>query len=97
MNPTDLLQHCDNGRLWPVPTGASPTLTVPQAYQQALEVRRLRLTRGEKAMGYKIGFTNRSIWPIYQVFAPIWGTVYDSTLSFCDGAGEVSLLSLLHI
>ncbi|NBO20261.1 MAG: hydratase, partial [Proteobacteria bacterium] len=43
-------------------------------------MRALRLARGERGRGFKLGFTNRSIWPIYGVYAPIWGTVYDSTL-----------------
>jgi 2-keto-4-pentenoate hydratase len=38
-----------------------------------------------------VGFTNRGIWPRYNVFAPIWGTVWDTTLTFCDGRGEVAL------
>ncbi|MEP6824510.1 MAG: fumarylacetoacetate hydrolase family protein, partial [Ramlibacter sp.] len=61
------------------------------AYQDALVVRALRIARGEQPRGYKIGFTNRGIWPVYQVFAPIWGTVWDSTLSFCEGEGTVPL------
>lgn len=39
-----------------------------------------RVARGERRVGYKIGFTNRSIWPIYGVDQPIWGPVYDSTV-----------------
>lgn len=54
-------------------------------------MRRLRLARGEQARGFKIGFTNRTIWPVYQVYAPIWGTVWDRTLAFADGVAEVSL------
>ena len=41
-----------------------------------------RLGAGWKPLGRKIGFTNRSIWPRYGVFEPIWGMVYDRTLSF---------------
>ena len=91
MNPEFLLKHHDSAQLWDAPTGANPGLTLASAYGQALAVRQLRIHRGEQPRGYKIGFTNRSIWPIYKVFAPIWGTVYDSTLSFCDGLGDVSL------
>jgi 2-keto-4-pentenoate hydratase len=89
MTPQTLLSHLDNGQLWPA--GAGPAMDVAAAYQQALAVRTLRQARGELPRGYKIGFTNRGIWPIYNVFAPIWGTVWDSTLSFCDGQGELSL------
>lgn len=35
--------------------------------------------RGETIVGRKIGFTNRSIWPQYDVYAPIWGYVTSAT------------------
>lgn len=81
MTPQDLLDHRDCGRLWPG-TLADPAFPdLPAAYQAALAVRALRLARGEAQCGYKIGFTNRAIWPRYNVFAPIWGFVWNTTLS----------------
>ncbi|MES2608609.1 MAG: fumarylacetoacetate hydrolase family protein [Pseudomonadota bacterium] len=91
MNPETLLAHYDSGALWPASDNASPHGDVPAAYQQALAVRALRQARGEKPRGYKIGFTNRNIWAHYNVFGPIWGTVWSTTLAFCDGDGSVSL------
>lgn len=35
---------------------------------------------GERAVGRKIGFTNRGIWDEYQVFQPIWACMYASTV-----------------
>jgi 2-keto-4-pentenoate hydratase len=87
MTPQTLLDHLDQGRLWPAPTG----LSLEAAYAQALAVRQLRIARGEQPRGYKVGFTNRSIWPRYNVFAPIWGSVWDTTLTLCEGEGSVSL------
>jgi 2-keto-4-pentenoate hydratase len=87
MTPQTLLSHYDSAQLWPTATD----LDGPTAYQRALEVRALRMARGEVPRGYKIGFTNRSIWPRYNVFAPIWGTIYSSTLSFCEGQGAMAL------
>ena len=87
MTPELLLQHIDEGTLWPEACG----LPVGEAYERALSVRQLRLRRGERPRGYKIGFTNRTIWERYGVYAPIWGTVWDTTLSFCEGEGELSL------
>jgi 2-oxo-3-hexenedioate decarboxylase len=89
--PHDILAHFDSGRLWPAPLSDDPTLDLAQAYQRALQVTALRKARGEVPKGYKVGFTNRTIWPRYNVFAPIWGTVWDTTLLFCEGDGEVSL------
>lgn len=52
---------------------------------------------GARPVGRKIGFTNRSIWPKYGVHQPIWGTVYDKTLtSATDGRASVSLEGVAH-
>ena len=88
-----LLAWTDRGEPWP-PSVATPAFTdVPAGYATALAMRALRQARGERPRGFKIGFTNRNIWPIYQVFAPIWGTVWDSTLHATDaqGAGTLDL------
>jgi 2-keto-4-pentenoate hydratase len=90
MTPQALLSHYDNAQFWPAATG----LDAPTAYQRALEVRALRVARGEVPRGYKIGFTNRSIWPRYNVFAPIWGTVYNTTLQFCEEQGTIALAGI---
>lgn len=89
MTPDTLLAHYDSAALWPAEHGIAPDLAA--AYQSALAVRSLRQQRGEQPVGYKVGFTNRTIWPRYGIYAPIWGTVWRSTLQFCDGAGEVDL------
>jgi len=55
-------------------------LTAPQGYAAARELHARRLSEGWMPIGRKIGFTNRTIWPRYGVYEPIWGTVYDRTL-----------------
>ena len=37
----------------------------------------MRETRGGIPVGRKIGFTNRTIWPEYSVYGPVWGYVYN--------------------
>ena len=91
MTPETLLRHIDEGTLWLDESLASIPDDVAQAYQTALQVRQLRLARGEQPRGFKIGFTNRSIWERYQVFEPIWGTVWDTTLDMANEAGECSV------
>ena len=61
MTPEQLLLHHDTGQLWPV--AAATFGDLPAAYQAALAVRALRAARGERPCGYKVGFTNRTIWP----------------------------------
>lgn len=57
------------------------------AYRVATDVRARRVARGERPLGRKIGFTNRTIWAEYDVWAPIWATMYDSTVQRLSGPG----------
>ena len=89
---TALLAAYDGQRPLPTFTGTDPSFQVAQAYQVADEIRRRRIARGERPLGYKIGFTNRGIWQRYGVFAPIWGPVWDTTTERVDSAAaSVSL------
>jgi 2-keto-4-pentenoate hydratase len=91
MTPQALLAHYDRAALWPTSAERAARADVASAYQDALAVRALRIARGERPAGYKIGFTNRTLWQRYGVFAPIWGTVWDTTLTHCDGRGALDL------
>lgn len=93
MTPQELLSHHDSGRTWPA-TALPAWPDLGAAYAAALAVRGLRLARGELPRGYKIGFTNRSLWPRYEVWAPIWGTVWNTTLSSQRDGGSVSIARL---
>jgi len=86
----DLLGARDAARPLETITGADPAFTVEDAYAVADEIRRLRIARGERPLGYKIGFTNRGIWARYGVFGPIWGPVWDTTVERVDD-GETSV------
>jgi 2-oxo-3-hexenedioate decarboxylase len=55
-------------------------LPLGESYRVGAKLNALRERRGEKRRGRKIGFTNRTIWAQYAVYAPIWGHVYDTTV-----------------
>lgn len=61
------------------------------AYQVARHVHDRRIANGAIPRGRKIGFTNRTIWEEYGVYAPIWGHVYDTTLADTDAHAHGSL------
>ena len=63
------------------------------AYRVAGHIRALRMARGEAPVGRKIGFTNRTIWAEYGVWAPIWGDVYDRTVRDVPAPGETFSLA----
>ena len=44
----------------------------------------MRQARGEHPAGRKVGYTNRNIWGQYNVYAPIWGQMYEHTVQFAD-------------
>ena len=57
-----------------------PDFGLEDAYKVAAAVRARREARGERPIGRKIGFTNRTIWAEYNVYAPMWDYVYDTTV-----------------
>ncbi len=61
-------------------TEADPAFDLAAAYAVAEAVMERRIARGERAVGWKVGFTNRTIWDEYGVHAPIWGPMYHSTV-----------------
>src|SRR5215212_9933536 len=72
-------------------------LTPETGYQAARALHEYRLAAGWRPLGRKIGFTNRTIWPRYGVYQPIWGTVYDRTMIQArDDRAEVSLTGLIQ-
>jgi 2-oxo-3-hexenedioate decarboxylase len=56
------------------------SLSVEDAYAVTPLVRKMYEAGGAKPIGRKIGFTNRTIWAQYGVYAPIWGHVFDRTV-----------------
>ena len=80
-----LLAAFDRNEQIALPSAQPGGLPLDQAYAVAQRLAQLRSARGERARGWKIGFTNRSIWDRYGVHAPIWGPVWDSSSALLDG------------
>jgi 2-oxo-3-hexenedioate decarboxylase len=90
-----LLAALDGGPPVPLPSAEDPSLTDDRAYALARELHALRLARGERPVGRKIGFTNRALWAEFGVGAPIWGHVYATTLRDApDGRAAVAVAAL---
>lgn len=54
---------------------------LPMAYEVAGRILKMREARGERRVGRKIGFTNRSVWSGYGISGPIWNYMFDDTVS----------------
>jgi 2-oxo-3-hexenedioate decarboxylase len=88
----ELLQAHDQAKLIPSIAARNPDFDLDAAYQVAAELMRVRRSRGSRPVGRKIGFTNRSIWALYGVDAPMWAHVYDDTVRYAqEGRAQVSL------
>ncbi len=75
-----ILAALEAGRQIAPVTETWPDLGLEDAYRVSGAIAARRGLRGERIAGWKIGFTNRTIWSEYGVFAPIWGPVYQHTL-----------------
>ncbi len=90
-----MLQAWDGAQCVPLPSAEPAGLNHDTAYVVAERLRALRMARGERPVGWKIGFTNRSLWPRYGVDRAMWAPVWDTTLRLLDGnEGHLSLAGL---
>ena len=78
-------------------TASMPDFDLDDAYAVLAEIADARRASGWTPVGRKIGFTNRTIWELYGVDAPMWANVWDRTLvRSTDGTAEVDLTSLVQ-
>lgn len=80
------------------PSDSSASFDLDAGYAVATETARQREAAGGQRCGYKLGFTNRTIWPRYGVYAPIWAPVWDDTVTLLDNDNrcEISLHGLVQ-
>jgi 2-keto-4-pentenoate hydratase len=79
LSAMDLLEAYDEGK--PLDRGKFLGLTnLSEAEDLQKRCVEMRIVRGEQPVGMKIGFTNRSIWPLYNVSHPVWAPVFRETV-----------------
>ena len=79
-------------RTLPRPTTLLPGFGLEDGYRLAHRINTLRLDRGERQLGRKIGGTNRAIYHLIGATGPSWGFMYDTTMGeLPDGAGSFEL------
>ena len=93
LTPQILLDAMDRAQ-FPVPAERERLQDLDAARDFQAAVNALRLDRGDRAMGFKIGFTNRSLWPLYNVFNPIWAPVWDRTVYQSDAKPSVQIVDI---
>jgi 2-oxo-3-hexenedioate decarboxylase len=75
-----LLAAFDAGSQLDPITETMPGFDVPRAYDVLHEIERRRVARGWQPAGRKIGFTNRTLWPRYGVYQPMWAHTWRETV-----------------
>jgi 2-oxo-3-hexenedioate decarboxylase len=65
-------------------TAGTPGFDVACAYDVLAEIERRRAAQGWRAIGRKIGFTNRTIWARYGVYQPMWAHVFAQSVQFAQ-------------
>ena len=75
-------------------TSRRPGLEFADAYRVARTICDRRIARGDRPVGRKIGFTNRSAWTTLKVAAPVWGYIYASTVHDLGPDSHVPLAGL---
>ncbi len=92
-----LLAAYDTAAVIPLITEDRPEFDVEAAYAVLADIERLRRTRGWRAVGRKIGFTNRAIWERYNVDRPMWARMWSRTVIMApDGRARLSLAGLVQ-
>jgi 2-oxo-3-hexenedioate decarboxylase len=71
-----------------------PGFELRDAYRLADIILDRRTSRGERPVGWKVGFTNRTIWDEYGVHAPIWGPMFSTTAAALADAPTVEAARL---
>lgn len=89
-----LLKARMNGTLMPLLTGDGK-FSMDDANEIALSIIKIRTAQGENPVGRKIAFSNQNLWNVYgkgSLTAPIWSTIYDSTVHYAmDNVASHSL------
>jgi 2-keto-4-pentenoate hydratase len=77
--------------LTPITTEAAD-FDVAAAYDVLFEIERRRRAQGWVPVGRKIGFTNRTIWPRYGVYQPMWAHTWTHTVQHArEGSAKLAL------
>jgi 2-oxo-3-hexenedioate decarboxylase len=85
-----LIAAWDTATTLPPITAGTPDFSVADGYAVLADIEQKRRAEGWSAIGRKIGFTNRTIWPRYGVYQPMWAHVWSHTVHFAE-SGRASL------
>ena len=80
----EMIRLADAASLSEPITSCETDFTVDDAYAVSREALARRERSGWRWVGRKIGFTNRTIWDQYGVYQPIFGYMYEQTVTYVN-------------
>jgi 2-oxo-3-hexenedioate decarboxylase len=87
-----LTAYAGSGAIPELLSARFPDLNLNTAYAVDVEFARLRGAAGHRAVGRKIGFVNRALWPQHKIETVLWGRVYDDTVRYAPGGNAALFL-----
>jgi 2-oxo-3-hexenedioate decarboxylase len=69
---------------------------VDAAYAVRGEIDARRRAQGWRSAGRKIGFTNRTLWPRYDIWDPLWAHTWVHTVRFAGAHATLELESMVQ-
>jgi 2-oxo-3-hexenedioate decarboxylase len=85
----ELLDALETATPMPLITERRPDFELEDAYEVLRRIASVRRAAGWEPVGRKIGFTNRTIWDLYNVEAPMWAHMWDHTVEFATSATAI--------
>lgn len=82
----------DERRLVDPPSSRDQAFDVDTAYAVERELVSLRLARGHRPAGLKVGYANKALWRMLKLDTLVWAHVYDDTVQYAHG--DVAAVSL---
>lgn len=82
---TQLIDAYDRRSMLPPITATHPDFDTEAAYQVLAVIELRRRTQGWRPVGRKIGFTNRTLWPRYDIWQPMWASMWEHGIHHADG------------
>ena len=92
-----LIAAYDGATSLPPITAGAPDFSVADGYVVLHDIETRRRAEGWQPVGRKIGFTNRTIWPRYGVYQPMWAHVWTRTVHAApEGKATLALGSFVE-
>jgi 2-oxo-3-hexenedioate decarboxylase len=93
---TELITAYDTATMLAPLTQRTHNFDVAAAYAVRGEIDARRRAQGWRPAGRKIGFTNRTLWPRYDIWDPLWAHMWVHTVRFAGAEATLNLKGMVQ-